>query len=185
MIFSFRLISDEVEDFYRDIEISDDQTFLDFHNAIQQELKFDNSQLASFFTCTDDWEREDEITLVEMDTPGDKLIMDDVLLKDHIVKQRQRLVYLFDYFSNRTFFIELISISNPDKTKKYPLCKSRKGEAPIQILFDEASLLLEDDTDDLAEKKSAKTRKSHLEDEIMDEFNEYSEYDDEHDDRDR
>ena len=36
MIYRFILISDEVDDFMREIQIDADATFLDFHKAIQE-----------------------------------------------------------------------------------------------------------------------------------------------------
>ena len=40
MVYKFRLLSDEVEDFRRDIEIDSDATFLDLHKAILESVNY-------------------------------------------------------------------------------------------------------------------------------------------------
>ena len=50
MIYTFRFISNEEENFVLDVNINHDQTFEDLHLAIQKTLEYDSSQMASFFT---------------------------------------------------------------------------------------------------------------------------------------
>ncbi|MCK4990885.1 MAG: hypothetical protein KAS29_10385, partial [Bacteroidales bacterium] len=86
MIFLFRIISDENPDFYRDLVAGGSDTFLDFHSTLQKELGYDPTQLASFFICNQQWEKEQEITLIDMmQEPGvTSYIMDQVTLEEHI-----------------------------------------------------------------------------------------------------
>ena len=51
MVYKFRLLSDEVEDFRRDIEIDSDATFLDLHKAILESVNYPDDQMTSFFIC--------------------------------------------------------------------------------------------------------------------------------------
>lgn len=67
MIYRFTLISDEADDFIREIQIDPEATFYDFHEAILKSVGYANDQMTSFFICDDDWEKEKEITLEEMD----------------------------------------------------------------------------------------------------------------------
>ena len=67
MIYRFTIISDEVDDFVREIQIDPEATFYDFHEAILKSAGYTNDQMTSFFICDDDWEKEKEITLEEMD----------------------------------------------------------------------------------------------------------------------
>lgn len=72
MIYRFTLISDEVDDFVREIQIDPEATFYDFHEAIVKSVGYTNDQMTSFFICVVNWEKEKEITLEEMDdNPGD------------------------------------------------------------------------------------------------------------------
>jgi hypothetical protein len=56
MVYRFVVLSDEDEAFIREFEFLESQTLLDFHNALQEELEFDRSQIASFYLSTENWE---------------------------------------------------------------------------------------------------------------------------------
>ena len=51
MVYRFIFISDEVDDFYREIQISSSATFLDFSNAILKSVGYPDDQMTSFFMC--------------------------------------------------------------------------------------------------------------------------------------
>ena len=72
MLYRFLIISNEVEDFMREIKINADATFLQLNNAILQSCGYDDKEITSFTICDDDWEKEQEITLEEMDTSSDQ-----------------------------------------------------------------------------------------------------------------
>ncbi len=138
MIFLFRIISDENPDFYRDLVAGGSDTFLDFHNTLQKDLGFDPTQLASFFICNKEWEKEQEITLIDMmQEPGvTSYIMDQVTLEEHIGELNQRMLYLFDFFSDRAFFIELIEMSDEDSPRPTPFIGHREEDPPQQLAPD-------------------------------------------------
>ena len=54
MVYRFTLISDEVDDFIREIKIDSEATFHDFHEAILKAAGYKKDQLTSFFICDDD-----------------------------------------------------------------------------------------------------------------------------------
>jgi len=137
MIYKFRLLSDEVKDFIRDIEIRSDQTFFDFHRIIQDDLEYDNSQIASFFLTNHTWEKEKEFTLFDMtDGENNSIIpMDKAILRNFIHDQKQRLIYVFDVFNERSFFIELTETHKEIRYSQYPFVTFSKGNPPQQILF--------------------------------------------------
>ena len=49
MVYNFRIVSDEVDNFKREIKIDADATFLDLKNAICESVDYDKNQLSSFF----------------------------------------------------------------------------------------------------------------------------------------
>ena len=138
MVYTLRFISDEKKDFFRDIEISNSQTFGDLHNAIQEELEYDKSQMASFFLCTPLWEKEQEITLIDMklDSSSTPLLMESTTLESVINEKQQRILYIFDFFSERAFFIELTSLSPEIAGIEYPRVNRGEACAPEQIAID-------------------------------------------------
>ncbi|WP_029904163.1 hypothetical protein [Prevotella sp. 10(H)] len=141
MIFRFLLLSDEVEDFKREIQIDADATFFDLHKAILKSVDFKDGEMTSFFLCSDDWEKEQEITLVEMDTSPeeDSYTMEASVLNDFLEDERQKLMYVFDYLTERAFFMELREIIT-GKNLTEAVCTKSVGEAPAQFVdFDTVS----------------------------------------------
>ena len=50
MIYRFTIISDEVDDFVREIQIDPEATFYDFHEAILKSAGYTNDQMTSFIS---------------------------------------------------------------------------------------------------------------------------------------
>ena len=135
MIYRFTIISDEVDDFVREIQIDPEATFFDLHEAILKAANYTNDQMTSFFICDDDWEKEKEITLEEMDNNPemDSWIMKETRLNELIEDEKQKLLYVFDYMTERCFFIEL-SVIITGKEIKGAKCTKKSGEAPKQTV---------------------------------------------------
>ena len=135
MVYRFLLLSDEVDDFKREIKIDSEATFLDLHNAILDSVGYSKDQMCSFFICDDDWSKKTEITLIEMDTSSeeDSYIMEDTTLEELLEDEGQRLLYVFDYMTERAFFMELREII-PGKNLPEALCSKSVGEPPAQVM---------------------------------------------------
>lgn len=135
MIYRFTIISDEVDNFLREIQIDPEATFLDFHKAILQSTGYSNDQMTSFFICDEDWEKEKEITLEEMDDNPeiDSWIMADTTIGELVEDEKQKLLYIFDYMTERCFFIELSEIIT-GKTITGAKCTKKEGDAPQQTI---------------------------------------------------
>jgi hypothetical protein len=135
MIYKFRIRSDENKKFLMEIEIRPDQTFYALHEIIQHEAEYDNSQLASFYLVNDRWEKQKEITLLDMSQGSnpDILVMDQIKLSKYLTKEKQKLMYVFDFFSERGFYIELSEILDSSSHRKFPVCTVFQGDAPPQI----------------------------------------------------
>ena len=141
MIYKFRIVSDEVDNFKREIAIDADDTFLRLRNAILDSVGYTKDQMDSYFICDDDWSKEKEITLVEMDTDSDQDIwlMEDTQLSELIEDEGQKLIFVFDYMTDRAFFMEMKECV-PGKNLKDPLCQRKVGKAPAQFIdIDEAN----------------------------------------------
>lgn len=139
MLFRFLILSDEVDDFRREIVIDSEATFLDLHNAILESVEYTKDQITSFFICDDDWSKKNEITLIEMDTSSevDSFIMENTPLEELLEDEQQKLLFVFDYMTERSFFMELREIITGQSLDK-PIIKRIEGEAPVQFIsFDD------------------------------------------------
>jgi len=135
MIFKFLILSDEVENFKREIKIDADSTFLDLYKTILQCTGFNDKEMASFFLCTSKWDKQQEITLVEMETSSDEdsLIMEDCVLSEYLEDEKQKMMFVFDYLTERALYIELSEII-VSETLKTPVCTISEGKAPQQTI---------------------------------------------------
>lgn len=139
MVYRFTIISDEVDNFRREIQIDSDATFLDLHNAILKSANYPNDQMTSFFICDDNWEKETEITLEDMGTSSDmdRWVMEETPLNELLEDEKQHLLYIFDPLADRAFFMELSEIIT-GKSLSAAECTKSIGDAPQHLLdFDQ------------------------------------------------
>lgn len=141
-VYKFKIIIEDNDDIYREIEILSGQTFDDFHNAIQEAFKFDKKHAASFFVSDDFWRKDQEITLRKEDLEleeeeirkgvSPKKLMSATKIAKYIESPRQRFVYVFDPAAKWTFCIELMKILPDNPKGNYPACIKTLGNAPKQ-----------------------------------------------------
>ena len=134
MIYRFAFSCEEGDpNFRRVFEADADATFLELHEAILKSVGYPDDQMTSFFLCNDEWEKGQEVTLVEMDSnfEYDNMVMNDTRLSDLIEEQGQRLIYVFDPMFERYFFGSLKEIK--PGTMNGVECVESKGKAPKQL----------------------------------------------------
>ena len=137
MICVFEISSAETPDFKRLIHISLESTFEDLHLIIQDAVGFDHSQLASFFLTDEHWRKQIEFGLVGSGatTPG-LFSMRKIKLNEYITQPGQKLVYVFDFFNDRFFYLELKEKLMKTDLKE-PFVAYEKGSAPAQFLIND------------------------------------------------
>ena len=107
-VLKFRITVKEQDDFIREIEIKLNQTFRDLHDIIVKSVKLYDNELASFHITNEKWERQFEITLIDMSGEIDEdviegdviktiFLMNETKLNKFIKNKYQRLVYEYDF----------------------------------------------------------------------------------------
>lgn len=131
MIYKIRIILDTEEDIFRDIEIEGNNTLEDFHNAITQAFGFGGHEMASFYTCDEEWNQDGEIALFDMGESGpDVRLMAETYVEDILTEATPKLIYVYDFLSMWTFFVELADIVAPIPGQSYPNLLFGFGEIP-------------------------------------------------------
>jgi len=181
--YRFRLLFEEQDDFLRDIEIKPGQTFKDFHDIIVQSTELEGNELASFFICDPRWNKQREITLIDMgvklpDTDFDDderkqvvvpipvMIMEDVKIREVIDDPHQRILFEYNFLNPRTFFIELLKIVDADPKKVYPICVKKEGTLAPTVLPNFLSFLDDPDEDAMLGELDKMIQDGELEEEI-------------------
>jgi hypothetical protein len=149
MIYRFRIILDAHEDVFRDIEISNEDTLEDFHNAITQAFGFGGQEMASFFTSDDEWNQDEEISLFSMEDSARN--MQNTLVQDVVSKEETKLIYIYDFLTMWTFLVELADIAEPVPGTLYPNLMFAHGHIPDEAPeteFESESLFDDDDDEE-------------------------------------
>lgn len=135
MVYKFLVISDEVDNFKRVIKIDSDATFKELNDAILESVGYTKDQMTSFFICEDDWEKHTEVTLVDMgkDSDEDIWLMESTRLSELVEDEGQRLMFTFDYLTDRSFFMELRETIFGEDVEK-AVCTKAVGDAPAQMV---------------------------------------------------
>ncbi|XLS28032.1 IS1096 element passenger TnpR family protein [Flavobacteriaceae bacterium M23B6Z8] len=121
MIYKIRIILDAEEDIFRDIEIEAENYLEELHNSITQAFGFDGSEMASFYLADEEWEQGEEISLFDMsDTGSDIRLMNETPIDDVLNEDTPHLIYVYDFLSMWTFFVELAEVAEKEDGKSYP-----------------------------------------------------------------
>ena len=144
MVFRFRMLSDENDRFLRDYEVLYDMTLLEFHEFLLEALEYEPC-MASFFTADDRWEKLREFTLMDMGEGGEDApeAMDQIKLGQIIHRLRDRLIYLFDFFGDRAYYLELTGAFEAETGAHYPREVYAVADVPDQ--YDPSKTIIEDD----------------------------------------
>ncbi len=131
MIYRFRVILDDKDDVFRDIEIKATATAEDFHNSIVQAFGFDGGEMASFYISDDEWSQGEEVALFDMSEGGAPLrIMNETPLDDIITEHKRKLIYVYDFMNMWTFLVELAEIVDEAEGTDYPNLMFVHGQIP-------------------------------------------------------
>lgn len=131
MIYKFRAILDAEEDVFRDIAIQEEDTLEDLHNAIVNAFGFDGMEVASFYTCDDQWNQEEEIPMFDSgDVPGEQKVMGDYTLNELLSQDQTKIIYVYDFINMWTFLVELAAIEEAEAGVTYPDLLFSHGELP-------------------------------------------------------
>lgn len=143
MVYKFVLISNEVDGFMREISIDSEAKFIDLHKAILESVGYSKDGITTFYTCDDDWEKENEISLFQMDTSMDvdSYTMDDTVISNLVSEEGQKLAYVFDNLTERAFFMELKEIVI-GKDLEEAECTASTGNPPEQYQIEDLSSII-------------------------------------------
>ena len=137
MLYLFKMIYPQDEDFEMDVAVKGNQTLWDLHTALVKKLNFDEGQPASFLMVSDkDWSIRKEYPSMDFEDPEKDSPMKAVTIADVVGRERQKLLYLFDMFSERYFVLDFVSTADEEKGLEYPVFFNETGKIPDQTFYD-------------------------------------------------
>jgi len=148
LVYRFRLICEEHDNFFREIDIQPGQTFLDFHSIILESTELTHCDRASFFITDKKYKKDKEISLKTekrqvrvYDPELDEIILQILVpplmkvskLKNFMEDPHQKMIYEFQGKELFSFHIELFKIIQVDNAGYYPRCVRSSGELPKKV----------------------------------------------------
>ncbi len=133
MVYRFRVIldNDTEEDIFRDLEIRETDSLEDLHNIITQSFGFDGTEVASFYISDDKWNQGEEISLFDMsEGPETIRLMNETVINDVVHEMQTKLIYIYDFLSMWTFYVELAEIVDEAEGTDYPNLMFVHGQIP-------------------------------------------------------
>jgi len=133
MIYRFRVIldNDSDDDVFRDLEIVETNTFEDLHNIITQSFGFDGTEVASFYISDDAWGQGEEISLFDMSEAENTVkLMNETIISSIVHEAQTKLIYVYDFLSMWTFYVELAEIVETAEGVDYPNLLFVHGQIP-------------------------------------------------------
>lgn len=125
--YTFRLVVDTEEDIFRDVEIASDDTFESLHNTIVKAFDFKGDQMTSFYMSDENWEKGEEIALMDM---GFGKSMSDTKLVDMITSDDQKILYVYDFLKMWIFYVELVKVNEKPTQNELPAILIKIGNSP-------------------------------------------------------
>lgn len=132
---------------WRRIEILDNQTFEDLHEAIQKAFGWGNDHLYAFYLSGKRWDRLTEISGAPFFAGWDEVerpTAREVLLGDAAFAKGQRFLYLFDFGDELEHELQLTAVLPVPADGTFPRIVETRGDAPPQY----PSWVGDDDGDD-------------------------------------
>ena len=138
MIYHFVVLSDEVDNFRREIDIDAEATFQELNDLLLKTCAYKKDLMTSFFVCDEFWEKKKEIMAVDMHDDPEKEpapLMEHTHLSDIIsekdAKNKLNLLFEFDIMCERYLYMQLKEVRDHEHLLQ-PVITLEKGKAPKQ-----------------------------------------------------
>ena len=117
---NIRAVADTQEDIFIDFAISKRCNFSDIHHFLISKFNLNKLELSSFYYSNDNWDKGEEITLMNMNFDDESNIkfMDMVLIKDVYKEGHLKFLYVNDFLNMNIFYLEIlkeVDIDNDDQ----------------------------------------------------------------------
>ncbi|PIE50184.1 MAG: hypothetical protein CSA38_04650 [Flavobacteriales bacterium] len=132
MVYKIRVILDNEQNVFRDIELRENQTLWNLHNGIKSAFSLKGDEISVFNLVNEEGEVLKTIPLEDMSDDGDGETMSDIYLSEVFAKKGDMGHYQYGFIELWEMFCELIEIKKELKSVKYPITSFRFGKVPLK-----------------------------------------------------
>ena len=117
---NIRIVADTQEDIFVDFNINKDCSFKDIHDFLITKFNLDELEMSSFYYSNDQWDKGEEITLMNMNFENENTIkfMEATLLKAVFEEGNFKFLYVNDFLNMNIFYFEILKESNINNNNK-------------------------------------------------------------------
>ena len=148
MAYKIRIILNTKEDVIRDIAIEQGANLEDLHNVISNSFGFTGDQMASFYRSDETWMQGEEHPLFDMSEGNERKVqMREVMLNEVLQQEKDKMLYVYDFFNMWSFYVELIETDFDHNNLILPYLLFSLGVVPANapdIQFESEDLSLDD-----------------------------------------
>lgn len=113
-MYKVRIILDTKKDVIRTITVNNTINLKELHSLIAKSFGFNGQEMASFYRTDDEWNQGEEIPLFNMSEFDDEISMSTCILNETISDVNDKLIYVYDFFSLWTFYVEVVAVSEEE-----------------------------------------------------------------------
>jgi hypothetical protein len=178
--YKFRVLLDNESnaEIFRDIIIDQKASFESFYRAIIASFGFSDKHMASFYVSNENWDKGEEITLVDVNFDSDSEqvgVMANLNLEDRVKDGNQKFILVHDFMSMWIFLIELQSFV--DENVETPYVALQVGQPPREDSRQQFQDFEEEYFYDEEDKAFDSYSDDSYDDDFEDGFDQYDEYD--------
>jgi hypothetical protein len=144
-----RIVADTQEDIFADLRIHKENNFLTIHDFLVENFHLDKLEMSSFFYSNDDWDKGEEITLMNMNIGDDQTVkfMESITINEVFKEKKFKFLYVNDFLNMNIFYMEILKESYLENDESLKLLH-RLGEYEAKKSDD---ILKTEDQDKLTE----------------------------------
>ncbi|MGB3074991.1 MAG: hypothetical protein WBB36_06705 [Chitinophagales bacterium] len=138
-IYKFRVMYEDDDSIFRDVEIKPSQTISDFESVIISSYNLPATSVGQFYKSNDSWHRVKQLlTVVEPTDKKEKSkpktkVQSLPMLVAFIDDPHQKFIYDYKGTQEFVFLIELLTLTGAEKaTVIYPVCVRQQGPSPFK-----------------------------------------------------
>ena len=142
-----RIVADTQEDIFADLRIHKENNFFTIHDFLVENFHLDKLEMSSFFYSNDDWDKGEEITLMNMNIGDDQTVkfMESITINEVFKEKKFKFLYVNDFLNMNIFYVEILKESDLEDNETLKLLhklgeyEPKKSE-DILIMEDENKL---------------------------------------------
>ena len=142
-----RIVADTQEDIFADLRIHKENNFLTIHDFLVENFRLNKLEMSSFFYSNDDWDKGEEITLMNMNIGDDQTVkfMESITINEVFKEKKFKFLYVNDFLNMNIFYVEILKESDLEDNETLKLLhklgeyEPKKSE-DILIMEDENKL---------------------------------------------